>query len=271
MLSFFDLLKNFFTHKDYLPAPDQIPGTMFTPLHFLFALVCLGVVIFGALHCAKLEERKIRRIFFVLWLLLVILEPTKILWESFSGKSVGLELTGILPLYPCSIFMYAMPLAIWGRGMVRRMGCGYVCSLGLLGGAVNFVYPATILGSYSCISFAGFHTFLYHGAMVFCALTMLLSGYHSYKGITKWYALFLPAVPFLGVSVIANLVNFSPVDADYMFFKLESFIFAPIGAALPDIATVLICYFAYLLIHAAPYLPSYIANCHIMKTNQHTG
>ena len=267
-MSFLELLRNFFTHKDYLPSPDQIPGTMFTPLHFLFSLICLAGVILGAIHCAKQNERTIRRTFFVLWLLLVILEPTKILWESVSGKTVGLEVTGVLPLYPCSVFMYAMPLAIWGRGLVRRMGCGYVCSLGLLGGAVNFVYPATILGSYSCISFAGFHTFLYHGTIVFCAMTMLLSRYHSYRGITKRYELILPAVPFLAVSVIANLVNFSQLDADYMFFKLESFIFAPIGAALPDIATVVICYCAYLLIHAAPYLPSYIANCRSSKRSK---
>lgn len=267
-MSFLELLRNFFTHKDYLPPADQIPGTMFTPLHFLFSLVLLAGVVFGAIYCAKQNEKVIRRTFFVLWLMLVILEPTKILWESFSGKTAGLEVTGVLPLYPCSVFMYAMPLAIWGRGLVRRMGCGYVCSLGLLGGAVNFVYPATILGSYSCISFAGFHTFLYHGTIVFCAMTMLLSGYHSYRGITKPYELVLPAVPFLAVSVIANLVNFSPVDADYMFFKLESFIFAPIGALLPDIATVAICYCAYLLIHAAPYLPSYIANFRSSKRSK---
>lgn len=260
MWSFEQLLKNFFTHKDFLPGADRIPGTMFTPLHFAFSALCLALVIYGAIRCAKAGEKTVRRVFLILWLLLVVLEPTKIIWESVSGKEIGIELTGVLPLYPCSIFLYAMPLAIWGNDAVRRMGCGYVCTLGLLGGTVNFVYPATILGSYSCISFAGFHTFLYHGAIVFCALTMLLSGYHSYKNVTKWQQLLLPAVPFLAVSLIANCVNFSPIDADYMFFKLNSFIFAPIGAALPDVLTVILVYAAYLLIHAAPYLPSYISN-----------
>ena len=166
----------------------------------------------------------------------------------------------MLPLYPCSIFMYAMPLAIWGNDRVRRMGCGYVCSLGLLGGAINFLYPANILGNYSCISFAGFHTFFYHGALVFCALTMLLSGYHSYKTVTRARELLLPAVPALAVSLVANAVNFSPVDADYMFFKLESFFFAPIGAATPDWLSVILVYGIYLLIHALPYLPFYFKN-----------
>ena len=30
-MTFSDLIKNFFTHKDFLPSADKIPGTLFTP------------------------------------------------------------------------------------------------------------------------------------------------------------------------------------------------------------------------------------------------
>ena len=156
--------------------------------------------------------------------------------------------------------MYAMPLAIFGHGKVRYMGCGYVCSLGLLGGAVNFLYPANILGHYSCISFAGFPTFLYYGSILFCAIVMLRSGYHSYKQARSLTDLLLPAVPALCVSVAANFVNFSKIGSDYMFFKLNSFFFAPIGRATPDWFSVILVYLIYLVIHVAPYLPSSIAS-----------
>lgn len=260
MLTFADLLKNFFTHKDFLPSADKIPGTMFTPLHFIFAAIVLSVIIVLGLFVAKKSEKTIRTIFCIIWAALVCFEIVKIVWETYSGASVNFEVSGVLPLYPCSIFMYAMPFAILGRGKVRYIGCGYVCSLGLLGGSINFVYPATILGRYSCISFAGFHTFFYHGAMVFCALVMLRSGYHSYKWAKKPVDLILPAIPALCVSVIANLVNFSKIGSDYMFFKLSSFFFAPIGAALPTVLCVVIVYMLYLLIHSLPYLPYYFIN-----------
>ncbi|MBQ9131905.1 MAG: YwaF family protein [Clostridia bacterium] len=260
MWNFSDLLKNFFTHKDFLPSADQIPGTMFTPLHFAFSALCITAVILGAILLSKKEERAVRVTFASLWILLAILEVVKITWETLSGAIVSFEWTGILPLYPCSIFLYAMPFAVWGKNWVRYAACGYVCSLGFLGGAINFVYPATVLGSYSCISFAGFHTFLYHGVIVFCALTMLISGYHSYKKVTHPAQLLLPAIPFLAVSLPANLVNFSRIDSDYMFFKLESFIFAPIGAATADWLAVILVYCAYLIIHALPYLPFLINN-----------
>ena len=208
--------------------------------------------------------------FLVIWLATLILEPTKIVWETLSGASHNFEWGGILPLYPCSIFMYAMPLAIFGRGKVRYMGCGYVCTLGLLGAAVNFFYPANILSNYSCLSFAGFHTFFFHGAILFCALVMLISGYHSYKSAKTVWDLLLPALPALAVSVVANLVNFSKIGSDYMFFKLNSFFMAPLGALLPDAVSVLLVYAIYLFIHALPYLPCYIRHRLLTARGLHT-
>ncbi len=254
------LIENFFTHKDFLPAADQISGTLFTPLHFAFAAVVLALLVGLCIVCSRREEKSLRRIYGVLWAVIVLWELVKIAWETFGGSHVRFEWGGNLPLYPCSIFMYAMPFAIWGKGYVRQAACGYLCTLGLLGGIINFVYPANILSNYSCISFAGFHTFFYHGALVFTAVTMLGSGYHSFRWIRKGWQLLVPAVPCLLVSIVANAVNFSAIGSDYMFFKLNSFFFAPIGAATPDWLSVLMVYGLYLLIHGLPYFPAYLKN-----------
>ena len=256
-----DLIENFFTHKDFLPSSELIPGTLFTPLQWVFSVICVCAVIFFAILLSKKDESVFRRVFSVLWVVLIIAEISKITWETVSGVTVNFEATGILPLYPCSIFMYALPFALWGKGNVRRAACGYICTLGFIGGAVNFVYPVNVLSNYSCLSFAGFHTLFYHGTMVLCALYMLISGYHSFKNVTHTYELILPSCPLIAVSVIANAVNFSPIRSDYMFFKLESFIFAPLGKAIPgQFIDVVLVYAAYILIHALPYLPSFISN-----------
>jgi hypothetical protein len=259
MWSFTHLIRNFFTHKDFLPPADQLPGTLFTPLHFLISAFWIAMIAVSCVLLRKKSEKTIRHFFAGLWVTVVALEIMKILWETFCGETVYFEAGGVLPLYPCSIFMYAMPFAIWGKGKVRYAACGYVCSLGFLGGAINFVYPANVLSNYSCISFAGFHTLFYHSVMVLCAVLMLLTGYHSYTRVTKAHQLLLPAVPALAVSVIANLVNFSPIGSDYMFFKLNSFFFAPLGKATPDWLGVILVYGIYLLIAALPYLPFWLA------------
>jgi hypothetical protein len=260
IMNFSDLIRSFFTNKDYLPSAEEIPGTLFTPLHFVFAGAMLFLVIFFAFFVSKKSEKTVKTVFLIGWAALTVLEIVKIAWETLTAAGGAFEWGGVLPLYPCSIFMYAMPLAIWGNGKVRYMGCGYVCTLGFLGAAINFIYPANVLSNYSCISFAGLHTFFYHGFMLFCALAMIISGYHSYKKAYLWSDLLLPSVPALAVSVIANIVNFSKIGSDYMFFKLNSFFFAPIGAATHDAVSVIIVYAIYLVIHALPYIPGFIAN-----------
>ena len=145
----------FFTHKDFLPPAHELDGTLFTPLHLAVSAILLALIIFAAIRLRHLGERGLRTCLFVLWVSVAVLEVIKTLWETFAGATVHFEIWGNLPLYPCSIFMYAMPLAIFGKGIVRKMGCGYVCTLGTLGAAVNFFYPVNVIGRYSCISFAG--------------------------------------------------------------------------------------------------------------------
>ena len=252
---FADLIKNFFTHKDFLPSADKIPGTMFTPLHFIFAAIMALIVIGGILVVRRLPEAKIKIVFAVLWALVTVAEVAKLTWECF-GREFGFELGGSLPVYPCSIWMYAMPFVIWGKGRVREAACGYVCTLGLIGGLINFVYPATILGNYSAISFPGFQTFFYHGAMVFCAFVMMTSGYHRFDHAECIWDCFLSVVPAYIMSIFANTANII-LGTDYMFFRCNSFFLAPIGAALPDALSFLLAYIVYTVFCSSPYLIVY--------------
>lgn len=258
MKDFSYLIENFFTHKDFLAPADQMPGTLFTPLHAVFSAVVLAIVVLSAIYVAK-HPKKIRPVFTAIWITLVVLEVVVVTWESLSGKQHGLDLTTNLSLYPCSIFMYAMPFAIWGKGILRQMSCGYVCTLGLLGAAVNFFYPAIRLSVYSCISFAGFHTFLYHGSMLFTCLVMLISGYHRYTGIHRWWEMLLPCVPTLAVSIPANIINFSPIRADYMFFRGKFPLLASIFDDTHEVVITLVLYALYIVIPALFYLPSFLS------------
>ncbi len=260
METFIELLKNFFTHKDFLPPPEEWYGTLFSPLQILFCTVIAAFIAFACFRCAKKSERFQKTVFFCLWLIMLITEPIIVLYDAFAGERFFIDWTSTLPFWPCSIFLFTAPFAIFGKGKVRYAACGYICTLGLLGGFVNFVYPASYLFRYSCISFAGFRTVFYHGSMVFTAVTMLLSDYHGYRDVKSWKQVLLPSVPALMISIPANILNFTISGADYMFFKAESFFFAPIGKATPDWVSVIFIYLIYLIIHCTPYLPSYFAN-----------
>ncbi len=202
-----------------------------------------------------------------LWALMLASEPAVVIWEACSGTRFYFNWATELPLWPCSIFLFVAPVAFFGRGKAKLAACGYVCTLGLLGGAINFVYPATYLARYSCLSFPGLRTIFYHGSMVFTAATMLLSGEHSFRGVTRWEQLALPAVPALLFAIPSMIANALIPGADYMFFGLNSFFFAPLGRVLQPIVSALIVAAIYLVIHAAPYWPSYRAHRKMGRTS----
>ncbi len=257
-MTFIDLLKNFFTHKDFLPPASELPGTLFTPLHFIVSGSTLALVIFLAIVLSKADERVMKITMTTIWAVSVTLEIIKIFWEMYSGKQVQFFAQGALPLYPCSIFLFTYPIALWAHGLAKRAVCGYVCTLGLLGASINFFYPVNILSSYSIISFSGALTMLSHGMMLLAALIIFIRGELEFKGIDSFAKLAVPAVPMLIFSIPVNIVNFT-IGADYMFFKCDSFILKPIGDATDDWVTVILMYIFYILLHVSPYLPSYIS------------
>ncbi len=253
------LIENFFTHKDFLGGLD-LPGKLFTPLHLIFSACLLAVVIILAVVISKRTEISRKRILLALWVFFVIFEIAKTLYESLSGSEPRFEVGGILPFYPCSVWLYTLPFCFSKKRHVRLAACGYIFTVGFLGAAVNFVYPVNVLSNYSCISFMGFHTLFYHGTMLFSMLVLLISGYHRYNHITRFTELILPALPMLIISIPANIINFSPIGSDYMFFKANSFFLPAIFGSMPDWQTTIIGYLLYAILPGLFYLPGYLKN-----------
>ncbi len=258
-MSFIDLIKNFFTHKDFLPPASEIPGTLFTPLHIVVSIIAFVIVVASAILLSKIDKKRMKITLTVLWAVVLVLEIIKLFWEMLAGREVGLFIQGDLPLYPCSIFLFIFPLALWGKDLVKHAVGSYVCTLGTLGALVNFVYPVNVIGTYSCISFAGCLTLFNHGVMLLSAAVLLLTHEHSFTGIDSARKLLVAPIPTLLFSIPVNIFNFT-FGADYMFFKLDSFFLGDIFRDVPDGWAVVIMYLFYIALQTIPYLPSYISN-----------
>ncbi len=254
-----ELFKNFFTHKDFLAGLD-LPGKLFSPLHLIFSAILLAAVIILAIVVSKKSESTRKMILLDLWAFFVVAEIVKTVFESLSGSEIRLEVGGILPFYPCSVYLYALPFCFSKNEKVRIAACGYMFTIGLIGASVNFVYPVNVLSNYSCISFLGFHTLFFHATMLFSMLVMLLSGYHTYRSIYRGIDLLLPSLPMLIMSIPANIINFSPIGSDYMFFKANSFFLPALLGNLSDAQTTVIFYVIYITVPAMFYVPGFFMN-----------
>ena len=250
------VLTHFFTHKDFLADPDLIPGTMFTPLHLIFAVLFIS----GIIACAKFTGKRrklVKPVLVGLWLVMVLWEIAIFWWDSTAGIRKGPNLLIDLPLYPCSLYLYTLPFIIWGKGNVRQAACGYISTLGLLGAVINLLIPAARLTDYSCISFAGLHTLCFHGSMFFTFLVLMISGYHRYDHVTGFKDLLLPCVPSLIQSIPSNILNYT-IGSDYMYFRGEFPVVAMIFKNTEPILITISLYILYILVPALFYLPAYL-------------
>ena len=252
------VLRNFFTHKDFLAPADQIPGTMFTPLHFLYIVSLLTLIFSSAIYVSH-RKKLIKPCLASVWAVMVIWEFLIIGFDNFAGKAVGFDFKTSLSLYHCSIYLYTMPFILWGKGNVKQACCGYLCTLGLLGALINLIFPATRLFDYSCISFAGMHTTLFHGAMFFSFLVLIFSGYHHYDCATTRLGLLLPSVPSLILSIPATIVNLT-IGSDYMYLTGQFPAVAKIFGNTRPIIITLTLYMLYIIVPALFYLHGYLHN-----------
>ena len=201
------VVMNWFTTSDLLKRT----GPFVYSLDYIIWYAVLGLLLVGAvIWLVKKGTPKIVKILLiVLWAIAVAFDLAKLILAIVNG----FVLTGSLPLYICSIFMYAMPFALWGKGKIKEMACTYVCTIGLFGALMNYVVPSVTL-NYSLFSFWGLHTTIYHSMLLIVPFVMLCTGYHKIK-IKDFGWAFLGFV-ILTISVVA--IDYI-IKADYMYFR----------------------------------------------------
>ena len=74
------------------------------------------------------------------WGILVVWEIVGFYYDSYAGYMAHLDLRDGLALYPCSIYLYVMPLVFWGDEFGKKVAYGYLLTLGMLGAVVNFYF-----------------------------------------------------------------------------------------------------------------------------------
>lgn len=215
---------NWFTTNDLLKREG--PYTYSADYIVWYVVVAIAV-------CAGLyflnrykTEKRVKTVFIVLWAMAVTLDAVKQVVNIYDGFSIG----GDLPLYVCSLFLYIMPVAIWGKGIFKDLACAYICTINIFGAIGNYVVPS-IVTRYSIFSFYGFHTTLYHTILWTTTLVMLCTGYYKVQ-FKKfgWQMLGFVIVTF--PVIIFNYI----ADTNYMYFNTGIFIedfAAKVGYAWP--------------------------------------
>ena len=147
---------------------EDVAG-MFNFWHLLYLIVFAGLVLLGLWLCKSLQDKKIQKIITWSAIIVTIVEVIKITLRIAKGGGTDTW----IPLYYCSLFIYAIWMTRSKKEWLSRMGYAYITMGGILAAILFTLYPSTSLAIYPALHPASIHSLLYHCLMAFVGILVL--------------------------------------------------------------------------------------------------
>lgn len=221
---------------------------LFSPGHFvllILTILAIAVLLYFSKNKAVLKVKGIiKRVVITAWML----EAFKIGYKLYCGDLRFLE--SYMPLFYCSIFLYAGLLSAFGKGNLQRAGDVVLITGSLVGGVVFLIFPTTSLPDYPALHFVSIHSFLYHGAMVYVGMLMIIKKYIKLRKNDIW----LNALVTGALCVVSLVINVI-FDCNLMFIskgfpgRLGAFLFDKTGNLYTPLAVVVHLFLPYYIVY----------------------
>lgn len=212
----------------FSPQSASRPSGLFNPAHLIYIIVTLTAVFTALYLTRRISESHCLTVIRVVAVTLLVIEAIKIIFVlCTSGRS---DLNSYVPLYFCSIEIYAAMLAAFAAGRLKRIGEVFMMTGGVIGGIFFIAYPLSSLSFYPAAHLISLQSFVFHGIMLYVGLLMLMSGYRKLRARDIGFY----AIAVFAVSVVALIFNLS-LGTNFMFISQNypgTFI-EPIYNALP--------------------------------------
>ena len=172
---------------------------IFTPQHFVLIAITLVAIIIALKY--TINRKDVQKIIKKCTIFICIFEIIKIIFKIVND---GLDnLNNYVPLYYCSMLIYAGLLSSFCKGRLKRTGDVFLATGGLIGGITFIVLPTTSLNYYPMWHLMSIHSFIFHGIMVYLSLLVNLTHYIKLeKNDIVYYSTFVGII-----CIIAYIVN----------------------------------------------------------------
>lgn len=199
----------------FFARPNEYePCGIFTTKHFILiilTIVAISIALKKTVHKSKEEVHKIiKKLTIIIW----ILEFVRIGFNLYIGNVHNVN--EYMPLYYCSLLLYAGLMSSFGKGKIKRIGDAFLATGGIIGGIVFIIMPTTSLPTYPMLHFISLHSFLYHGTMVYIGLLINATNYIELE--LKDIIYFAELVG--GICIIALIIN-NIFDGNLMFISKD--------------------------------------------------
>lgn len=194
-----------FLSKFFCKENEYEPVGMFSVGHIVTLIIFLLIVAFCAYKCRKIGKDKAIFLTKIIAIVVTVLEIIKITIAFINGE--GDKLDHWLPLYFCSMFIYAAWLAGYAKGKIADLGRAFVGTGGIIAGLSFLIFPTTSFTMYPLFHYFCMYSMVYHSLMVFLGITYLLNGVVKIDKKS-----FIDYVIFCSVlNILAIIVNSIPI------------------------------------------------------------
>lgn len=188
------------------------PCGIFTLGHLkliILTAICITMALKNTVTKSKNEIKNIiKKCTITMW----IFEAIIIAFKLCTGDIRNVN--NYVPLYYCSLLLYAGLLSSFGKNKLERMGNVFLATGGIVGGVVFMILPTTSLPSYPMFHLVSVHSYIFHGVMVYLGLLINLTQYIEIeKNDIKYYASLVGCV-----CILAFIVN-NIFDSNLMFIS----------------------------------------------------
>ena len=182
---------------------------IFTIKHFILIAVTLIAIIIALRYTVKKDVKKIiKNCTIFVWVLEAIIIAFKI-----STGGIG-HVNNWVPLYYCSLLLYAGGPSSFGKGKLKRVGDVFLATGAIAGGIIFIVFPYTSLPTYPMLHLVSIHSFVYHGIMLYLGLLVNITNYVELEKKDIVYYFSLVSI----VCIMAYIVN-NIFDSNLMFIS----------------------------------------------------
>ena len=151
------------------------PCGIFTLGHLKLIILTAICITMALKNTVTKSENEIKNIIKKCTITMWIFEAIIIAFKLSTGDIRNVN--NYVPLYYCSLLLYAGLLSSFGKNKLERMGNVFLATGGIVGGVVFMILPTTSLPSYPMFHLVSIHSYIFHGTMVYLGLLINLTNY----------------------------------------------------------------------------------------------
>jgi len=156
------------------------PGTypacgMFNTIHFISMTICFITIITCVVLTRKITTEKMNKVIKITAIIVSVLEVVKmafnIYYEGFN------YLNNIIPLHFCSLFIYSLWMAGFGKGTIKNIGESFLAGGCIIAGAFFLIMPSSSLLIFPIFHYQCLYSLLFHSLMLYFGLMYFIKGF----------------------------------------------------------------------------------------------